>query len=192
MTKDEIIDMARKAGARQMVSFMTLTHPNGPVTALKFDLDSDSIEAFAKLVAEKAIKEALAQTQEPKIKTIDPFESSRVADYNRGWNDCLFASGIVKQTEQEPEWYHGIDVYGCNRFYHKTEDRTSEFNTPLYTTPLQRKPLSDEEIAVERALDNLLYWTERAVNKGNANSDIEEAMQQYNDALAAAHGIKGD
>jgi bacterioferritin-associated ferredoxin len=54
----------------------------------------------------------------------------------------------------------------------------------------QRKPLTDEEIAVERALDNLLYWTERAVNKGNANLDIEEAMQQYNDALAAAHGIK--
>jgi len=50
-----------------------------------------------------AIKEALAQTQEPKIKTIDPFESSRVADYNRGWNDCLFASGIVKQPEQEPK-----------------------------------------------------------------------------------------
>ena len=56
--------------------------------------------------------------------------------------------------------------------------------------PAQRKPLTDEEIAVERALDNLLYWTERAVNKGNANLDIEEAMQQYNDALAAAHGIK--
>ena len=56
--------------------------------------------------------------------------------------------------------------------------------------PAQRKPLTDEEIAVERALDNLLYWTERAVNKGNANLDIEEAMQQYNDALAAAHDIK--
>jgi hypothetical protein len=49
MTKDEIIEMARKAGARQMVS--SLTHPNGPVTALKFDLDSESIKAFAKLVA---------------------------------------------------------------------------------------------------------------------------------------------
>ncbi len=52
----------------------------------------------------------------------------------------------ITQPEQEPEWYHGIDVYGCNRFYHKTEDRTSEFNTPLYTTPPQRKPLTDEEM----------------------------------------------
>ena len=49
-----------------------------------------------------AIKEALAQTQELKNKTTDPFESARVGDYNRGWNDCLFASGIVKQPEQEP------------------------------------------------------------------------------------------
>jgi hypothetical protein len=42
------------------------------------------------------------QRTELKIKTTDPFESSRVGDYNRGWNDCLFASGIVKQPEQEP------------------------------------------------------------------------------------------
>jgi len=34
------------------------------------------------------------------IKKTDPFESARVADYNRGWNDCLFASGIVKQTQR--------------------------------------------------------------------------------------------
>ena len=54
----------------------------------------------------------------------------------------------TKKPEQEPEWYHGIDVYGCNRFYHKTEDRTSEFNTPLYTTPPQSTwvGLTDEEI----------------------------------------------
>ena len=55
MTKEEIIEMARQAGARQMVS--SLTHPNGPVTALKFDLDSESIEAFTKLVAEHERKE---------------------------------------------------------------------------------------------------------------------------------------
>ena len=58
MTKEEIIDMAREAGARQMVS--SLTHPNGPVTALKFDLDSDSIKAFAKLVEAKE-REACAK-----------------------------------------------------------------------------------------------------------------------------------
>jgi hypothetical protein len=53
-----------------------------------------------------------------------------------------------QQPEQEPEWYHGVDKHGCNRFYHKTEARTSEFNTPLYTTPPKREwvGLTDEEI----------------------------------------------
>jgi hypothetical protein len=39
------------------------------------------------------------QRTEPQIKTTDPFESAKVEDYNRGWNDCLFASGIVKQSQ---------------------------------------------------------------------------------------------
>jgi hypothetical protein len=39
------------------------------------------------------------QRTEPQIKTTDSFESARVGDYNRGWNDCLFASGIVKQSQ---------------------------------------------------------------------------------------------
>ena len=82
--------------------------------------------------------------------------------------------------------YDDADPYRSGWFLHRLECVLKE---AAYTPP-QRKPLMDEEIAVERALDNLLYWTERAVNKGNANSDIEEAMQQYNDALAAAHGIK--
>jgi hypothetical protein len=44
------------------------------------------------------------QEQEPTAKHTDQFESARVGDYNRGWNDCLFASGIVKQPApvQEP------------------------------------------------------------------------------------------
>jgi len=36
----------------------------------------------------------------PQIKTTDKFESAKVEDYNRGWNDCLFASGIVKQSQR--------------------------------------------------------------------------------------------
>ena len=72
MKQDEIIKMARKAGARQMVS--SLTHPNGPVTALKFDLDNGSIEAFTKLVEEKAIKEALAQTGQEPVAWMQPDE----------------------------------------------------------------------------------------------------------------------
>lgn len=52
-----------------------------------------------------------------------------------------------EQSAQEPEWWHGIDAYGCNRFYHKTEVRPAEFDTPLYTTPPRREwvGLTDEE-----------------------------------------------
>ena len=56
MTQDEIIEMARQAGGREMVS--ALTHPNGPTTAVKFHLESGTLEAFAKLVADKE-REAL-------------------------------------------------------------------------------------------------------------------------------------
>ena len=54
---------------------------------------------------EKAItslRQAIAEleSQEPQIKTTDSFESAKVKDYNRGWNDCLFASGIVKQSQR--------------------------------------------------------------------------------------------
>ena len=66
-------------------------------------------------------------TFQPTEKAIDLYDEARTA-----------IKKALAQPEQEPEWYHGIDVYGCNRFYHKTEDRTSEFNTPLYTTPPQR------------------------------------------------------
>jgi len=83
MTKDEALELALEALEDWCCGFPDLIQ----------DMDTQAIAA---------IKEVLAQTQEPKIKTTDPFESSRVADYNRGWNDCLFASGIVKQTEQEP------------------------------------------------------------------------------------------
>lgn len=46
--------------------------------------------------------------QEPTAKHTDQFESARVGDYNRGWNDCLFASGIVKQpTPVREDWGPG-------------------------------------------------------------------------------------
>ena len=86
-------------------------------------------------------------TFQPTEKAIDLYDEARTA-----------IKEALAQPEQEPEWYHGIDVYGCNRFYHKTEDRTSEFNTPLYTTPPQRTwvELTDEEreeISLEIPID---------------------------------------
>ena len=58
MKQDEIIEMAVQAGANKMVS--CLTAPNGPITAINFDLDNGSLEAFAKLVAAKE-REACAK-----------------------------------------------------------------------------------------------------------------------------------
>ena len=61
MKIEEIIEMARQAGGREMVS--ALTHPNGPTTAVKFHLESGTLEAFAKLVAAKE-REACAKVCE--------------------------------------------------------------------------------------------------------------------------------
>ena len=127
MTKNEIIEiieMARQAGARQMIS--SLTHPNGPVTALKFDLDNGSIEAFTKLVAEKAIKEALAQPEPVAMK----FK-------------------IYKPTVPDPLRQ---DINNALLPWVYDQDQSSGFDatmwvTPVATLPPQRKPLSDEQIA---------------------------------------------
>ena len=78
-------------------------------------------------------KDAYAQPK-PQIKTTDPFESSRVGDYNQGWNDCLFASGIVKQPEQEPvawEQFHG------------------HMAGPFYQAPLQEQRSCDKRTEQE-------------------------------------------
>ena len=83
----------------------------------------------------------------------------------------------LAQPEQEPDWYHGVDKHGCNRFYHKTEARTSEFNTPLYTTPPKREwvGLTDEEIAqgckeswvTEQAWQSAVWWAEAKLKVKN-------------------------
>jgi len=61
--------------------------------------DKWRMEPIRELVKMIHSKTTPPQRTELKIKTTDPFESARVGDYNRGWNDCLFASGIVKQTQ---------------------------------------------------------------------------------------------
>ena len=60
MTQEEIIEMARKAGG------IDLTNTRANVTIWIGTGTSDFLDAFAKLIAEKAIKEALAHPeQEP-------------------------------------------------------------------------------------------------------------------------------
>ena len=53
-------------------------------------------------------------------------------------NNCVWTDHHPKCVRAEPEWYHVIDVHGCNRFYHRTEDCPYKVKTPLYTTPQQR------------------------------------------------------
>ena len=57
---------------------------------------------------------------------------------------CKEDDGCPTEKAAEPEWYHGIDEHGCNRFYHKDEVRPSEFNNPLYTHP-QPQPETETE-----------------------------------------------
>jgi hypothetical protein len=57
-------------------------------------------------------------------------------------NDLDQVGNVSQETKpvQQPEWYHGIDDAGCNRFYHKDEVRPSSFGNPLYTSPQREHP----------------------------------------------------
>ena len=85
---------------------------------------------------------------------------------------------VLAQPEQEPEWYHGIDVYGCNRFYHKTEDRTSEFNTPLYTTPPKRKWVGLTQDELNMIGDSMRTWNSWTIT--DVYFAIEAKLKQKN------------
>ena len=61
-------------------------------------------------------------------------------------NNCVWTDHHPKCVRAEPEWYHVIDVHGCNRFYHRTEDCPYKVKTPLYTTP-QPKQEQGEPVA---------------------------------------------
>ena len=108
MTKDEALKQALEA---LTLIRQYLEHPMGvQMTKQQIVVGIDKVNA--------TINEALAQPapvqQEPSIKHTEPFESARVGDYNRGWNDCLFASAIVKQTEQqEPVAKLGMYEHKC-------------------------------------------------------------------------------
>ena len=81
-------------------------------------------------------------------------------------------SQLPAQPEQEPDWYHVMDVHGCNRFYHKTEDCPYELKTPFYTTPPQRTwvGLTNEEMRLidpDGFEDNLPQMIQQALKEKN-------------------------
>ena len=163
MTKDELIEELGKLAIR----FSKGWHEGIKIDASDIMLFNQIAEALAKEKTLQALhsenerlglyKDAYAQPK-PQIKTTDPFESSRVGDYNRGWNDCLFASGIVKQPEQEPVawWVTNPDgeIDWCDEPIQYKEQRPLEElidgcgYAPLYTAPPQRTwvGLTDDEI----------------------------------------------
>jgi hypothetical protein len=87
---------------------------------LAFAHTERALEILAK--TRTSLRQAIAEleSQESQIKTTDPFESAKVKDYNRGWNDCLFASGIVKQSQRiwqgltDEEVKHEWEVWRAN------------------------------------------------------------------------------
>jgi len=104
----------------------------------------------------------------------------------RVYNSDTSKERVAKTHENvhEPEWFHIIDVHGCNRFYHRTEDCPYKVKTPLYTTPYswqqriaERKPLTDEQMW------NL--WN----SQGSDDMTQKEAIA-FARAIEAAHGIQ--
>ena len=131
MTKEEIIEMARKSDFE--------IHPDNLISFDGIDCTSELI-AFAKLIAEKAIKEALAQPEQEPV----------------AWEQFYPDIGkpkFVAQPEQEPvAWLYERDTQGiCTEFSFSrfdTEGRKGWNETPLYTTPPQNTwaGLTDRDI----------------------------------------------
>ena len=111
MTKEEIIELAKQAG------FERLGH-----TAEDWVCHFEDIEEFTKLVAEKAIKEALAK--EKALQALHD-ENERLGLYKDAY------------AEQEPMAWIST---GPARMIHWTSDKPAYGDdwVPLYTTPPQR------------------------------------------------------
>jgi hypothetical protein len=82
---------------------------------------------------------------------------------------------IEQQTADKPKWYHGVDVNGCNRFYHHDEVRPAEFNTPLYTHPPKREwvGLTDDEML-------MIYGQQHEGKKYSLGRMVEQALKEKN------------
>ena len=115
MNKDEIIEMAKQVGFEEHQA--------------KFDT---RFEPFAKLVAEKAIKEALAQTQEPVA--WEQFHEHMAGPFYKA----------PPQPEQEPLAWIST---GPARMIHWTSDKPAYGDdwVPLYTTQRMAKRIEDLE-----------------------------------------------
>ena len=193
MTKEEIIDMARKSDFE--------IHSDNLISFDGIDCTSELI-AFAKLVAEKSIEEALAQPEQKyhrgdrlicleteeycviHISGTDrqwvKFPDSHIGVYTNEQVAELFEL-LPKDPEQGPVAWITPDGEGFRiRFSPPVNDVPLGW-VPLYTAPPQRKPLSDEQI------DNL--WDGHVVPMFGKNGINPIVFAR---AIEAAHGIKGN
>ena len=166
MTQYEIVEMAEQAGfdPHDMSSDFTCNLQN--------------INAFAKLVAEKAIKEALEQQAvvEHDLAATYRTELDKLSQRNyelRMENAQLKAQ--PKEPEQEPVAWMNDNTPSGIFARHIDGARNFGCTIPLYTTPPQRKPLTDEQIAK-------IASTPAAV--------VGSYVHTFARAIEAAHGIK--
>ena len=165
MTKEEIIQMLRASCDKDRVD----PEQNG-----FWVIVTEELVSFAKLVAEKAIKEALAQ----------PTSGDYALGYSIGFGEGHSAGKALAQPEQEPvAWLqiclaplHEGDVIARTTKPTKWNPEWWRFE-PLYTTPPQRKPLTDEDV------ERIVYQAK--VGEHGIGYTIARATE-------AAHGIKGD
>ena len=109
-----------RTSLRQAIAELESQEPVGEVDAIGLN-DTDFHVSFKKpMPLGTKLYTHPPQRTEPQIKTTDPFESAKVEDYNRGWNDCIFASGIVKQSQRtwqgltDEEVKHEWEVWRAN------------------------------------------------------------------------------
>ena len=161
MTREEIIEMAKQAG---FVTNEIKSYVISPYTSEDQDLYQE-LEAFAKLVAEKAIKEALAQQAavEHDLAAAYRTELDKLSQRNyelRMENAQLKAQ--PKEPEQEPIAYFNPQVKG-GFYWAKTTKITAPITVrvepmPLYTSPPQRTFVQELKVsAAYRTLERLGY-----------------------------------
>jgi len=127
-------------------------------TELSIDwTNNDEFNASAEKMYEAiaAIKEALAQTQEPVAYLCKPDENGLygLPTLDRGCQDCFPVYRYSQRTEQEPVAYINVEerkLEWAKPISWNTPTTVKLERIPLYTTPPQRTwvELTDEEIAL--------------------------------------------
>ena len=168
MTKEEIIKMAKQAG------FERLGH-----TAEDWVCHLEDIEEFIKLVADKAIKEALAK--EKALQALHD-ENERLGLYKDAYAEqepVVWQEPVAWQVMVEDEAMKEFSIKDMAHDWCVQQKLSGSsyiyWIRPLYTTPPQRKPLTDED--VERIV------REARVGEHGIGYTIARAIE-------AAHGIK--